>query len=242
MQAKRGKAKRAKADGAAKIAPAAATPVAIALPPAAEAEAAPAQVKPQRRGRRFGAILAALGGAVIFAALVFILGFAAFFAGTMRIAQPPAQQNADAIIVLTGGRARLETGFALLKAGRGQRLLISGVSPLMRGRHNVARILGADPALLECCVDLGWEALNTSGNAAESAAWTAKRGYSRLLVVTNRYHMLRSLAELRHTMPNAQLLPYPVDQAGGLFQSGENLRLFASEYVKFLVVSLRNIL
>jgi len=242
MQAKRGKAKRggAAADKAAAAAPPAgggakAAASAPPMPPAAAA--APAKSRQWRPGR----IIAAAAACLALLAALFIAGFGLFFVRTMRIERPPAELKAEAIIVLTGGRARLETGFALLRAGRGQRLLISGVSPIIRGRHNFAQILDGDPHLLECCVDLGWEALNTSGNAAESADWVGRRGYSKVLVVTNRYHMLRSLAELRHTMPQTELIPYPVDQAGGLFQSAENFRLFASEYVKFLVVSLRNI-
>lgn len=173
--------------------------------------------------------------------LAFIAGFAFFAARSMHIAPPPAAVKTDAIIVLTGGRARIETGLALLEQGRGKRLLISGVSPIIRGRYNFAQILGVNPALLECCVDLGWEALNTSGNALESSDWVARHNFHSVLIVTNRYHMLRSLAELSHKIPQAELIPYPVEQAGGLFQSAENFRLFASEYVKFLVVSLRNI-
>lgn len=194
-----------------------------------------------RRGKSVWLRLALGGcGAAALCLLLFLLGFAVFVGRTMTISQPPPAMQADGIIVLTGGRARVETGLALLRGRRGARLLISGVSPIIRGRHNFAQILGVDAALLECCVDLGWEALNTSGNAAESAAWVEKYGYRTVLVVTNRYHILRSLAELRHKMPQTELVPFPVEPAGGLFQSSENFRLFASEYLKFLVVRARN--
>ncbi|KAA6205608.1 MAG: YdcF family protein [Candidatus Tokpelaia sp.] len=180
------------------------------------------------------------GGFLLLALLFFLLGFALFVARTSTVSQPGPEISIDAIIVLTGGRARVETGLALLRERRGTRLLISGVSPIIGGRHDFARILGADPELLECCVDLGREALNTSGNALESAAWVKKHNYHKVLIVTNRYHILRSLAELRHQMPQTELVPFPVEQTGGVFRSSENFRLFVSEYIKFLVVWARN--
>lgn len=170
----------------------------------------------------------------------FIMGFFLFVESSRRVELPPQTAEIDGIIVLTGGRARVETGLQLLRQRQGARLLISGVSPIVGDRQNFAQILGIDQNLLECCVDLGREALNTVGNADESAAWVEKHGYNRVLIVTNRYHMLRSMAELRRKMPETELIPYPVESAGGLWQSVGNFRLFASEYSKFLVVSGRN--
>jgi len=206
-----------------------------------EGEAGPTP-PPAARRQKTALWYAIAGGSAVpaVAALLFLLGFAWFVERTNAIAPPGADVPIDGIIVLTGGRARVETGLALLRARRGARLLISGVSPIIRGRDNFARILGADPALLECCVDLGREALNTNGNALESAAWVKKYRYHTVLIVTNRYHMLRSLAELRYKMPEIKLLPFPVEQEGGIFRSLENFRLFFSEYIKFLVVRLRH--
>ena len=63
------------------------------------------------------------------------------------------------------------------------------------------RLLGLDKQLFNCCVDLGYEALDTVGNADETRTWARSNGYTRLIVVTSRYHMPRSLAELALAMP-----------------------------------------
>src|SRR5262249_2137633 len=61
-----------------------------------------------------------------------------------------------------------------------------------------------------CCVDLDKRSLNTEENAFETTVWAKSRGYRSLIVVTSTYHMPRTLIELRQTMPDAELVPYPV--------------------------------
>ncbi len=124
--------------------------------------------------------------------------------------QPPSPPPAsDGIVVLTGGAARIEAGFALLHAGKGRRLFISGVHPGLRK----ATLSAVDPgyaALLACCVDLGFTAADTFGNAIETAAWVRGHNYRSLLVVTANYHMPRALIELKRRLPGVLLRPYPV--------------------------------
>jgi hypothetical protein len=71
--------------------------------------------------------------------------------------------------VLTGGSARVETGVELLMAGKGRRLLISGVNPMARV-EDLRRATGGDRDLFACCVDIDHAALDTIGNAEESAS------------------------------------------------------------------------
>lgn len=183
--------------------------------------------------------------AVIFFLVVFIAGFASFSEKINRLKPPVPPRAADGIIVLTGGYARLETGLRLLEDGKGRRLLISGVNP-KTGRDVLIRATHADPQLFECCVDLGREAVNTIGNAEESAEWVAKNKYRRVFIVTNAYHMPRSLSELKRKMPDIELIPYPVEQNSGEAESWwqffEWLRILMMEYIKFLSVSIRNLL
>jgi len=102
------------------------------------------------------------------------LGFIAFSEAVYRMQPSVSLQVADGIIVLTGGRARLETGLKLLEDVKGKRLLISGVNPLAE-RRVLAEVTQADHRLFACCVDLGQKAVNTIGNAEESARWVKKR-------------------------------------------------------------------
>ncbi len=117
--------------------------------------------------------------------------------------------SSDGIVVLTGGAARLAAGFALLDAGKAKQLFISGVHH-DTSREHIKRLMAAAPARFECCVDLGKVAENTAGNAAETAAWVARRAIQTLRVVTAGYHMPRSLVEFRQVMPDVRLIAHPV--------------------------------
>lgn len=125
----------------------------------------------------------------------------------------------------------------------GSRLLISGVNPATTGAA-LRRATGAKTATFNCCVDIGYEALDTIGNANETAAWIRQRGYSRILVVTNNYHMPRSLLELSQASPDVTFLPYPVShadlKADAWLSDPVALRTLVTEYAKYSLARLRN--
>ena len=168
------------------------------------------------------------------AALTF--GFVLFAISVMRD-RPETTQTADGIVVLTGGETRIQAGAKLLSEGRGKRLLISGVNRHV-GREEVKRIVGLKTELYTCCVDLGYEARDTVGNADETRTWAHTNGYSRLIVVTSSYHMPRSLAELALAMPDTKLIPFTVTPKSfpdtGWWLHVATTRLLLSEYLKYL--------
>lgn len=145
--------------------------------------------------------------------------------------------KADGIVVLTGGDNRIEAGAKLMSEGRAKRMLISGVNRKV-SREEMQRIVKIDSQLFNCCVDLGYEALDTVGNADETRTWANTNSYTRLIIVTSRYHMPRSLAELALVMPGVMLLPYAVtpkrfpETAWWLHVA--TTRVLLSEYLKFL--------
>jgi uncharacterized SAM-binding protein YcdF (DUF218 family) len=171
--------------------------------------------------RRSGVLLALCGAAV----LGWLGGFAGFVAAASHgtAEEPP---TTDAIVVLTGGRHRIERGLELLVEGRAQKLFVSGVHRDVT-LHELLRVTPAQPAWVECCVVLGHAAQDTYGNAAESAAWMRRQGYRSMRLVTAAYHMPRSVLELRRAMPEAEIVPNPV------FPDGSAL-LYVIEYHKYL--------
>jgi uncharacterized SAM-binding protein YcdF (DUF218 family) len=181
---------------------------------------------------------------ILLAALVavtatFGIGFTRF-ADRVARAQPELSREVDAIVALTGGpTTRLKTAMRLLGEGRGRRLLISGVNPKVDDK-DVYQLLDGPAELIACCVDLGRAAEDTLGNASETAAWASRNGFSRLIVVTDDYHMPRSLLELKIAMPEVALIPYPVETSfarGGTWR--RDLRAAAAlggEYIKYLTV------
>lgn len=175
------------------------------------------------------------------------VGFVAF-ADMVRKLAPANDPRADAIVVLTGDEDRIATGVRLMVEGRAQRLLISGVHPTTRMPTELKRrIDGADAArrtIVRCCVDIGHDALNTSGNAEEARRWVRTNNFKSVIVVTSGYHMMRSRAEFARAMPDIEVVAYPVRTGRNLqldtwWEHWPTTRLLLSEYVKFLGASAR---
>ncbi|MGD9914669.1 MAG: YdcF family protein [Rhizobiaceae bacterium] len=172
-------------------------------------------------------------------------GFGWFAEHVSRMTAPDGEQQADAIIVLTGGHARIDAAVELLKSGKGKRLLISGVHP-SAGRNALSAVTGSDPQLFACCVDIDHAALDTIGNAEESAKWVTDHAYTRVILVTNNYHMPRSLLEMRRMIGGVEVIPYPVvttriDRGEWLTQP-DTLRVLFTEYMKYLAALARGAL
>ncbi|GGA61985.1 hypothetical protein GCM10011385_14680 [Nitratireductor aestuarii] len=179
------------------------------------------------------------------ALFAFFIGFLLFVDHVAGLETPSQIPAADGIVVLTGGASRMETGMELLKAGKAKRLLISGVNPSAR-IVDLRRATGADSWLFNCCVDIDRVALNTIGNAQESAKWALANTYGSIIVVTNNYHMPRSLLEMRRILPNAVLKAYPVVnnplQGTAWIRDADALRVLTTEYVKYVAALLRTVL
>jgi uncharacterized SAM-binding protein YcdF (DUF218 family) len=163
-------------------------------------------------------------------------GFVVFAAFVMRT-PVAAVDKADGIVVLTGGQSRIKEGARLLKDGYGQRMLISGVNT-QTGQSDLIRLSGLDSGSFNCCVDLGYTALNTTGNASETQTWADAHNYRSLIIVTSNYHMPRSLVELSRAMPETRLIPHTVTptvfDTEAWWLSPVTMRNLVAEYVKFL--------
>lgn len=189
-------------------------------------------------------ILRAVTTLIALCIAAFLAGFAVFADHVARL-EPPAELNpADGIVVLTGGQSRIDAGLDLLKAGKGKRLLISGVNPVAR-LDDLRLATGGDRALFNCCIDIDRVALNTVGNAEESAKWVNANTYGSIIVVTNNYHMPRSLLEMRRILPGAALQPYPVVNtpltSGTWMTDPDALRVLVTEYAKYVAALTRSL-
>lgn len=181
--------------------------------------------------------------ALLALALVWLAGLFAFADRVSRLTPPFPTPQADGIVVLTGAsEARLSEGMHLLQENRGRRLLVSGVNRVV-SRAELRKATDAPQRLYECCVDLGFDARNTLGNAQEIAAWSRAKGFSSIIVVTSDYHMPRSLLEIRGALPGVRLYPYPVAtpslDSHRWWRSARGARFMTLEYCKYLVVLAR---
>jgi uncharacterized SAM-binding protein YcdF (DUF218 family) len=135
-------------------------------------------------------------------------GLALFVVSSLAIRVDPSIPT-DAIVVLTGGRLRLETGLQLFAAGAAKKLFISGVNQRV-DRDELLRALGPAAERAACCIVLGHEADNTFGNARETASWMREEAYTSLRLVTSWYHMRRGLLEFGRAMPQVTIVAQPV--------------------------------
>ena len=183
--------------------------------------------------------------AFVLCSVLYLAGFGIFAVHVAHLRAPAEIDQADGIVVLTGGQSRIDAGMDLLKAGKAKRLLISGVNPVAR-IDDLRLATGSDRALFNCCVDIDRIALNTVGNAQESAKWVSTNTYGSIIVVTNNYHMPRSLLEMRRILPDADLQPYPVVNRpldnGAWISKPDAMRVLLIEYSKYIASLARGLL
>ena len=156
--------------------------------------------------------------------LAWALGFV-WFAAALPQPAPPAPS--DAIVVPTGSGGRIERGLQLLSQGTAPQMLVSGVDPQVRPAEFQAEY--AVPArLMDCCVTLGFAALDTRGNAAETARWVERGEHRSIRLVTADWHMRRAALEL------AGRLPEGVSITRDAVRSEVSLGTLFAEYHKYL--------
>jgi uncharacterized SAM-binding protein YcdF (DUF218 family) len=183
-------------------------------PPLGARAAAPPR---RRRLRRWVALLLVL--------FVLWLGGFVWFAGRVPAEVADADSATDAIVVLTGGSLRVQSGLALLAAGKAKKLFVSGVYH----STDVAALLKASrqsPEHVACCIVLG-----------------RQEGFHSLRLVTASYHMPRSLLEFTRAMPDLRIVANPVfpERAvpeRGWAWPGAAFRV-TSEYLKYLLALAR---
>ncbi len=189
----------------------------------------------RRRIKSVAVRLAVLGASAL------VLGFPVFL-WLLPNQEIVLDRNADGIVVLTGGTSRVTDALELLAAGRGKRLLITGVNPGTTTADIARQVTGYD-RFLGCCVDLDYSAINTLGNAVETRRWAIDRGFRSLIIVTSTYHMPRALAEISHQLPDVTLVPFPVVsdrlRVEPWWSNGTTTRLVLSEYIKYLFAHVR---
>jgi uncharacterized SAM-binding protein YcdF (DUF218 family) len=181
--------------------------------------------------------------AILVVAVIWAAGLLEFADRIARSTPADEPTAADGIVALTGGSdLRLEAAANLLEGGKGKRLLLSGVNR-QATRGDLWNVTGAAKPLFDCCVDLGFTAADTLGNARETAQWAKAMDYHSLILVTADYHMPRALIELRSAMPGASITPYPVAtptlDARNWAASSVGAKRMVVEYCKYLAILTR---
>jgi uncharacterized SAM-binding protein YcdF (DUF218 family) len=147
-------------------------------------------------------------------AIIWLLGLAWF---VVSLPQPSGKTRTDGVIVLTGGAGRIERGISVLQEGLSKRMLVSGVDPAVRPAE-LAEVQNVPVRLVECCIDLGKQAIDTRSNAIESAAWIKRHKVKSVRLVTTDWHMPRARFELgRAVADDVKIVADAVRSAPTLF-------------------------
>lgn len=202
----------------------------------------PGQTPPTRRFVRLGTIVQF---GLMAGCLLSFLGFALFTSKITHMTQPETIAKADAIVVLTGGTDRIKPAIALLKNGSGKKLLISGVHPETT-KKEIINAYAIAPELAACCVDLDQIAVNTIGNATQSAKWLRMNGFASVILVTSNYHMPRAEKELKRLAGTVKITQFPLvnsDLSGWKWlEQPDAFRLILTEYLKYSLTSIRQLI
>lgn len=133
-------------------------------------------------------------------ALLFLGWVTGFLWFVLALPGPADDERAAAVIVPTGGAGRIARGLEVLDQGLADKMLVSGVAPEVRAGEFAAEF-GVSEQQMECCVTLGFAAVDTRSNAAEAAKWVAQNDITTVRLVTSDWHMWRAAGELDRALP-----------------------------------------
>jgi uncharacterized SAM-binding protein YcdF (DUF218 family) len=146
----------------------------------------------------------------------------------------PQEAKTDAIVVLTGGRGRIEEGIRLYREQKASWLFLIGVDPsvqkgdLLKGGHGE---MDGEGVILEKV------SRNTLENAFYARDLIIKKDVRSIRLITSRYHMKRAALIFRNLLPkDVAIYPQPVDSRNlkeKWWNDGGSFRLLSTEFYKY---------
>ena len=169
---------------------------------------------------------------LIIALVVIAMLFIDFAYKTFSYRQREAM--ADAIVVLAGGKGRVDEGVRLYRERKGLWLFFIGVDPAVR-RSDLYLPRRGDPSSEGVLLE------KTSRNTLENAIYGRDiimgKQVRSILLITSRYHMKRASILLRNALPkDVAIYPYPVDSNNlkqDWWSHGGSFHLLFSEFYKY---------
>jgi uncharacterized SAM-binding protein YcdF (DUF218 family) len=117
--------------------------------------------------------------------------------------------KADAIVVLAGGKGRVDEGVRLYRERKGEWLFFIGVGPAVR-LSDLYQPLPGDPSPEGVILEKA--SRNTLENAVYGRDIIMGKNVRSIVLITSRYHMKRASILLRNSLPrDVAIYPYPVD-------------------------------
>jgi uncharacterized SAM-binding protein YcdF (DUF218 family) len=173
---------------------------------------------------------------IIFLLLLFLLTVTVLFVDfaykTFSVRQN--DKKADAIVVLTGGRGRVEEGIKLYRENQATWLFLIGVDPLVH-KSDLFREYkgqrGGEGVFLEKV------SRNTLENALQARELIIRKNVRSIKLITSRYHMKRAILIFQNVLPkDVAIYPHPVDSKNlkeEWWSHGGSFRLLMGEFYKY---------
>ncbi|MEC8265289.1 MAG: YdcF family protein [Pseudomonadota bacterium] len=140
------------------------------------------------------------------------------------------------VVVLTGGKMRIERGMEILQKGYADKMFISGVfmPSEIEMKFNIEK---SKKDLLACCINFGQKAKNTIENAFETDNWLKKNSeIQKVILITSYYHLPRSILIFKKKIQsNPEIYAVPAVEKVNLFEQPLfHVKLITSEYFKVI--------
>ena len=118
-------------------------------------------------------------------------------------------KNNSAIIVLTGGKGRIQKGIDLYNKEHGKFLFISGVC--RESEWEVKQMIDKQIQNQLCCVFYDKDATNTIENAYQVKNWLLNKSseIDNLILVSSYYHLPRSYLIFKNIIDNKEIMLVP---------------------------------
>lgn len=146
-------------------------------------------------------------------------------------------KKADAIVVLAGGKGRVEEGVRLFRESRAEFLFFVGVDPSVR-KSDLYRPKPGDPSPNN--VILEQSSRNTLENSIFGRDLIVSSGVHSVLLITSRYHLKRASILFRNSLPKEiTIIPYPVDSVNlkeSWWSHGGSFQLLFREFYKYCML------
>jgi uncharacterized SAM-binding protein YcdF (DUF218 family) len=174
-------------------------------------------------------------GILFLLALIFLVTtvlFADFVYQTFSVRQRDVRT--DAIVVLTGGRGRVEEGIKLYRQNSANWLFLVGVDPSVRKSDLFKEApgqRGGNGVYLEKF------SRNTLENALYAREFIVRKKVGSIKLITSRYHMKRAILIFENILPkNIAIYPHPVDSKNlkeEWWSHSGSSRLLLGEFYKY---------
>lgn len=173
----------------------------------------------------------------LFAIFLFLIGFFYFYCLVIpNIRSDYTGEEIDAVIVITGGKGRIDHALGTFANNKAKLLLISGV-----GKGFAKKDLQSE--LNHYNIDserviLGYAAYDTESNAQEVKTFMLLNGFNSMVLVTTQTHMPRTLMIFKEVMPDYVIMISPFFSAS--HNVWKTIRIAALEYCKLTITYVMN--